>query len=111
MRIFKLLFGGIASFFSIIFGGVIDTIKGALGFDTPEPVVTPVVGTVATVVAATVAEAVDTSAPEAVDFEPAEPASPLFAAAETTTLLKPRRRPGAAMSSFMDMAREIRPAA
>lgn len=111
MRIFKFLFGGIASFFSIIFGGVIDTIKGALGFDTPEPVVTPAVGTVATVVAATVADAVDTSAPETADFKPEVTGSPLFAAGDVAPLPKPRRRPGAAMSSFMDMARDIRPAA
>ncbi len=64
-----------------------------------------------TVVAAAVDEAVDTSAPEPVDFEPAVVGSPLFAAGDAAPLPKPRRRPGAAMRSFMDMAREIRPAA
>ncbi|MGF1577428.1 MAG: hypothetical protein ACFCU9_16080 [Cyanophyceae cyanobacterium] len=127
MRLFKALFGGIAAFLGILFGGLVDNLTGAFKEDaepapmmataqaaptstqsmgSPEkPVSASTVPEVGPVVVATSAAPSNSSqlrSQPTVAFVVTTPFVPNEVASP-----RPRRRPGKTMGSFMEMAREI----
>ncbi len=128
MRFFKALFGGIAAFFGILLGGLVDNVTGAFRPEQADP---------APVVAAADAASSSTQAvgspqqpmaaspvPEVAPVKVATTATPSnttqlrsqpTVAVEITRPFvpneigspRPRRRPGQIMAAYMAMAREI----
>lgn len=126
MRILKALVGGIVAFFGIIFGGLLDNVTSAFRDPQAEP------ARVMATAAATTQSVGSPEAPTAVsgvpEVDPVVVATSTTIASDPTTLRsqptvevkferpfvpnevpapRPRRRPGATMSGFMDMAREV----
>ncbi len=128
MRFFKALFGGIAAFFGILFGGLVDNITGAFKPEQADPA--PMVA--AADPASPSTQAVG-SPQQPVAVSPVPEVAPVKVAAtatpSNTTQLRsrptvaveitrpfvpneigsprPRRRPGQIMGAYMAMAREI----
>jgi hypothetical protein len=119
MRLIKALVGGIVSFFGILFSGLLDSVKSALGSKStddlptsaPAPSVKPPADSAALPVAPPAPAAVPASVSTVAASVPqkksaAAVASPLFASNQEM-MQQPSRRPGPSLSPFMNMAKTM----
>ncbi|MEN9221211.1 MAG: hypothetical protein Q6M04_02115 [Thermostichus sp. BF3_bins_97] len=107
MSILKKLFGGLFSFFGILFGGLLDFVTGPFRSE-PDPV-----QVASTPIQSATPEVVEAASPSPVMVATAAPASKPKVVVEKpfvpneVSAPRPNRRPGPALDLFRGMAQEI----